>query len=121
MISYSVIFFRLLGSYYYLYIHMTLIKTVYVQNSPAPPIPRLRQFKLSPASVANAGERARLPRFSVTGHLDSDTWQLDAPLTGEVSYLDSVTWQLAALLTGNLLLHLLARCVIWRVTHCFNT
>lgn len=54
------------------------------KNSPAPLIPRIRQFKLSPASVVNAGERSRLPRFSVTGHLDSDTWQLAAPLTGEV-------------------------------------
>ncbi|KAF2362605.1 Vacuolar protein sorting protein 26 related [Trinorchestia longiramus] len=51
-------------------------------STPLPP--RARMFSLTPASVSSAGERNRLPHFSVTGHLDSDIVVLDMPLTGQV-------------------------------------
>lgn len=45
------------------------------------------QFVISPESLQNVRERARIPRFKITGHLDSTVCCLTTPFTGEVSYL----------------------------------
>uniref|UniRef100_A0A2P2I9X0 Down syndrome critical region protein 3-like n=1 Tax=Hirondellea gigas TaxID=1518452 RepID=A0A2P2I9X0_9CRUS len=57
-----------------------------VEHKPADATPpsTAREFTLSPNSVSNAGERARLPQFSVTGHIDTHNCSLSRPLTGQV-------------------------------------
>ncbi|XP_047736371.1 vacuolar protein sorting-associated protein 26C isoform X2 [Hyalella azteca] len=57
-----------------------------VEHKPSscPLPPRVREFSLTPANVNNAGERSRLPNFSITGRLDSDMCSLSKPLTGEI-------------------------------------
>ncbi|CAB3363027.1 Hypothetical predicted protein [Cloeon dipterum] len=42
------------------------------------------QFVISPDSLQNVKERARIPRFKITGHLDSTVCCLRKPFTGEL-------------------------------------
>ncbi|KAJ1521223.1 hypothetical protein ONE63_002909 [Megalurothrips usitatus] len=41
-------------------------------------------FKISPGSLQNVKDKAKVPRFLVTGHLDSATCCISRPLTGEL-------------------------------------
>ncbi|XP_034244512.1 vacuolar protein sorting-associated protein 26C [Thrips palmi] len=41
-------------------------------------------FKISPESIQNIKDKAKVPRFLVTGHLDSATCCIGRPLTGEL-------------------------------------
>ncbi|ROT60857.1 putative Down syndrome critical region protein 3 [Penaeus vannamei] len=47
--------------------------------------PGLINFEMRPETLPNVRDRARIPKFLVRGHLDSEVFSLSKPLTGELT------------------------------------
>lgn len=61
------------------------MKNKYVLQVPHEKVtPNPIQFSITPESLQNVRDRARIPRFLVTGMLDSTVCCITKPFTGEV-------------------------------------